>query len=214
MSKLTGPLFSLTARGTIASTLTYSAWRGVPYVRSRVIPANPQSTTQTEVRNIFAFLSETWKRAPALFQAPWSAFATGQPFTNRNEIIRRNIPALQGQADLNAFVWSPGALGGPAPLSIATTPAADQITVDFTVPTAPTGWTLAAAIAAAMFDGDAESIPFRDITAEEDTSAPYSVVLTGLTDVGIHQVGGWLRWTRPDGTTAYSTALSTQETPS
>ena len=213
MARTTGPLFSLTARGTIADTLTYSAWRGIPYVRSRVIPANPQSVAQTEVRNIFAFLSETWKRAPTLFQAPWTAFATGQPFTNRNELIKRNIQALQGDADMNDFVWSPGALGGPAPLTLVVTPGVDTLTCVVTAPTPPTGWTLQAAVAAAMFDGDAESLPFRSITAGEDVSSPFSILLTGLVDVGVHQVGAWLRWVRPDLSIAYSSALSDQSTP-
>ena len=212
MARTTGPLFSLTARGTIADTLTYSAWRGIPYVRSRVIPANPQSVAQTEVRNIFAFLSETWKRSPALFQAPWTAFATGQPFTNRNELIKRNIPALQGDANMNDFVWSPGALGGPAPLTQVITPAALQLTVDVTAPTPPTGWTLQAQISAILEDGDAEALAFRDITATEDLVAPYSIIFAGLSAATTYQVGSWLRWVRPDTTIAYSSALSGQGT--
>ena len=51
MAKTTGPLFSLTASGTVGKTITYSNWKGRPYVRRRVIPLNPMNANQEEVRN-------------------------------------------------------------------------------------------------------------------------------------------------------------------
>ena len=51
MAKVTAPLFSLEASGTIGKTVTYSRWHGRAYARRRVIPLNPQSTEQVEVRN-------------------------------------------------------------------------------------------------------------------------------------------------------------------
>lgn len=213
MAGLTGPLFSLSARGTIGQTLTYATWRGIDYVRQRVVPANPNTTGQQDVRNTFSMLMETWKRAPTLFQAPWTANATGQPFTNRNALVRENVPALQGDADMSDFVWSPGALGGPAPASITVTPGVGQLTVDITAPALPTGWTIQAGVAAALDDDDPQTTSFFTITAGEDTTSPYSVVLTGLTAGQLHRVGAWLRWTRPDSQTAYSTALTDSGTP-
>ena len=50
-------------------------------------------------------------------------------------------------------------------------------------------------------------------TYGEDLATPFSIILTGLTDVGAHQVGGWLRWTKPDGSTAYGPSLLGQATP-
>jgi hypothetical protein len=50
MAKVTGPLFSLDARNSIGKAVVYSFWNGVNYVRSRVIPANPKSDLQAEVR--------------------------------------------------------------------------------------------------------------------------------------------------------------------
>lgn len=41
---------SLDASGTIAKTLTASKWKGRNYIRQRVIPLNPQSPAQQEVR--------------------------------------------------------------------------------------------------------------------------------------------------------------------
>lgn len=51
MAKVTGPLFSLTASGSVGKTVVYSSWKGRPYVRRLVIPMNPQNVAQTEVRN-------------------------------------------------------------------------------------------------------------------------------------------------------------------
>lgn len=50
MAKVTGPLFSLDARGSVGKSIVFSFWNGANYVRSRVIPANPQSDGQAEVR--------------------------------------------------------------------------------------------------------------------------------------------------------------------
>lgn len=212
MAGLTGPLFSLSARGTIAKTITYASWRGINYARERVIPANPQTTAQTEVRNIFAMLLETWKRAPALFQTPWTAHATGQPFTNRNALIRDNMVPLQGEADMQNFVWSPGALGGLAPLTSVVTPGSGTLSFAIGAPALPTGWTIQGATAAAFQDGNPDAVSFFDITAGEDLSDPFVVLLSSLPNT-LHVVGAWLRWVRPDAQIAYSTAISGTATP-
>ena len=60
MAKTTGPLFSLEASGTVGKTVTYSHWKGRPYVRRRVIPLNPFEPDQVAARNrIRADLSQT-----------------------------------------------------------------------------------------------------------------------------------------------------------
>ena len=43
MPRLTGPLFSLDARQTLAKTIVYSAWKGLNYAGLKVIPYNPKS---------------------------------------------------------------------------------------------------------------------------------------------------------------------------
>lgn len=72
MAKTTGPLFSLTASGTVGRTITYSNWKGRPYVRRRVIPLNPQSADQQEVRNAMRAAASgiTWANVTALKTTP------------------------------------------------------------------------------------------------------------------------------------------------
>jgi len=58
MAKTTGPLFSLTASGTVGKTITYSNWKGRPYVRRRVIPLNPMLAGQMAVRNALRCIAQ------------------------------------------------------------------------------------------------------------------------------------------------------------
>lgn len=72
MAKTTGPLFSLEAHGTVGKTVTYSNWKGRPYVRRRVIPLNPFETDQVAARNRIRTLGncQTWCKATLLITTP------------------------------------------------------------------------------------------------------------------------------------------------
>jgi len=213
MGKITGPLMSLGASGTLGKTLTYSTWRGIKYVRQRVIPENPNTTGQAETRNVFKMLVAAWKLMPTLVVTPWDTFALGRPFTGRNAWIGQNIAVLRNDTDLNDMIASPGARGGLPPDSIVSASGVGTVTITFVPPAVPTGWTLVAAVGAVIKDQD-PSVAFVDVwTAGEDTAAPFdTVVLAGL-DAVLYQVFGWLQWTKPDGRTAYSVSLQTTETP-
>lgn len=50
MAKVTGPLMSLDASGTVGNTATFSKWKGRNYVRLRVTPQNPQTADQASGR--------------------------------------------------------------------------------------------------------------------------------------------------------------------
>lgn len=50
MAKLKGPLFSLSASGSIADTLTFGTWKGINFVREHVVPANPNTALQQTQR--------------------------------------------------------------------------------------------------------------------------------------------------------------------
>lgn len=51
MAKVTGPLMSLDASGTVGNTAVFSKWKGRNYVRLRVTPMNPQSQGQADSRS-------------------------------------------------------------------------------------------------------------------------------------------------------------------
>ncbi len=68
MAKVTGPLMSLDASGTVANTAVFSKWKGRNYVRLRVIPQNPQSAGQQLTRGYLAVLSKAAKAVLTAFK--------------------------------------------------------------------------------------------------------------------------------------------------
>ena len=208
MAKVTAPLLSFGASGTIAKVQTYAKWRGVPYARKHVIPANPKSTAQTLTRDIFTNFNTRWKQGGPLMRAPWDRFAVGQALVGRNSYMGKNLNLTRGDVDMAAYIGSPGAKGGlPASTLVLTTVAALGIEAVITVPAAPTGWTLTSAIATCLVDQTPE-LAVADIVQEgEDVATPFQVDFTGLTAV-TYFVQAWLKWAKPDTSIAVAVAYS------
>ena len=61
MAKVTGPLFSMSATGTIGKAVTYGTWKGKPWARVWFKPENPQSTEQTNMRTALSLLVTCWQ---------------------------------------------------------------------------------------------------------------------------------------------------------
>lgn len=212
MAKPTAPLLSFGASGTIAKTQVYASWRGRQYVRRHVIPANPRTTSQMDTRNVFSWLSSLWKEMTTDAQTPWVAFSKGKPLTDRNALNQMNVGPLRTATTLNAMVMSPGSGGGLAALTAVATPGSGQISIAVTAPTPPVGWTVTKAVGMAVRDQDPHTgTLFTTVTAEQAV-LPGNVVLTSLAHVEVYQWGLWLLWLKPDGTTAYSTAIRGQAT--
>ena len=211
MAKTVGPLLSLGARGSIAKTAVFSKWRGIPYVRQHVIPANPNSVGQQATRNVFRTMVEMWKLLPTVGVDPWDLFATGRPFLGRNAFIGQNVAAMRGEVDMDLQVGSPGAKGGIPPVSIApTTIAGGGIEVNMTEPPIPPGWGLTNGVAIVFPDQD-PAIAFVGPTTGLAIFPVGGLDFTGL-DTVPYQVRAWIEWTKPDTTTAYSVALAAQIT--
>lgn len=209
MAKLTGPLLSIGARGQVGRTLVAAEWKGQKYMRQYVIPANPRTTEQTVTRDTFRTLNSFWLVAPALARAPWTQNAVGQKYTDRNKLIAENMPAIRGEADMQNFIGSPGALGGP-PLesfTVATGTTPGGVDVTATPGTTPTGWTLEAVIFMAFPDQDPTDPFGGPIAVLEDTTSTYGGNVGGLPESTLVVVTAWPRWLRPDGRTAYGASL-------
>jgi hypothetical protein len=110
MARVTGPLFSLDASGTIANAMTFSKWKGMNYVRLRVIPANPQTASQTSQRNTLAAATSCWKHGTsidAVSKSSWNASASGTGMsgfnrytsvfirTNTQKVAPWTVPAVE-----------------------------------------------------------------------------------------------------------------------
>lgn len=211
MSKTTAPLLSFNGAGQLGKTMVYASWKGVPYVRRYVIPANPQSPDQTDTRTIFRFLSQAYANLPSIAREPWEAYAKGKPLTGRNGFMGVNTRRLRKPTvatDLTLFLGSAGALGGPPPVSITPTPGANNISYAVDVPAAPTGWSLAAAQGLILLDQDPTDEFAGYAAAIEDDTSTYALNFTGLTGTTDYAASIWLKWLKPGGAFAYSIALT------
>lgn len=112
MPRLTGPLFSLDARQTLAKTIVYSAWKGLNYARLRVIPYNPKSPAQMGVRDTLTYGVQYWRdgTVSAGDQSLWGDYAAGLNESGFNRYVRAFMKENYDQATQD-FVF----VGIPAP---------------------------------------------------------------------------------------------------
>jgi hypothetical protein len=196
MARVVAPLLSFEGSGQIAHTQVYAQWKGIPYVRRYVIPANPQSAGQSLTRNVFKWLNNVWRIAPADFAAPWTAAAAGRPLTNRNLFLSQNVGLLREETSLDGMVLSPGAKGGIA-VTPTITAGDDQITFASATPTPlPSGWTIVKMVGVAIREQDPQSGQLYTITAVSDASDPYSVVMSSLASATEYAAGAWFVYQR------------------
>jgi hypothetical protein len=77
MAKVTAPLMSLDASGTVAKTAVFSKWKGRNYVRLHVTPMNPNTTSQKVVRSKAGTIA---KAAHAVLTAKADVLKIGSEF--------------------------------------------------------------------------------------------------------------------------------------
>lgn len=214
MAKVTGPLLSLGASGSIAKTIVVSKWRGKTYIRQHVIPANPKTTGQLMTRTVFKLLTQMWKLSGPFQIAPWNLFAKGRPFLGLNAHLGQNLKVLRAEADMNFFIGSPAAKGGLAPETVVATTGVGSGEVKATVvaPTPPTGWTLVGARAVAFPNQDPELDFIGPIIEGEDVTDPFEITLAGLPVATDCQVSAWLEWTKENGDQAFGVSITDQAT--
>ena len=84
-------MLSFTASGTLADTVTFSKWKGRPYVRTRVIPKNPRSDSQTGMRQMMEFLTRSWSSVSSSNQATWESLAESLQVSPFNAFVGKNM---------------------------------------------------------------------------------------------------------------------------
>jgi hypothetical protein len=195
------------ASGAIGQSHIYADWKGIPYARQYVIPANPKTTPQTKTRNAFRWLQDFYRHLGPGGLEPWDLFAAGRPFIPRNGLTKANLSNLRLAVNLAGLIASSGARGGPAmdDFVAGTGAPGGNITWTITPGVLPAGWTVARGIALTTVNADPQ-VAF-DGSYEEQVVAnpgPYTGILTGLTPATTHAVCGFLIYERPDATLAAS----------
>lgn len=95
MAKVTGPLLSLTARGSVAKTITFSVWKGVAYVRQLVIPTYSNTFKQQAVRDLMTQATQAWRAnsvitpttIDATYKSAFDTAAAGSAYSGFNLFI-------------------------------------------------------------------------------------------------------------------------------
>jgi len=213
MARLTAPLLSLGASGSIAKSLVFANWKGINYARVHVIPENPNTVDQQEVRGVFATLAEMYKRMPTGARVPWIAAVRGLALTARNRHVQANLAALKGQAVLDDLVMSIASGQAIAPDAALAVDGADgTVTWTCIAPTAPVGYTLVGVSGVACLDGDPSPVLVRPTYFGTIAAAPWAGVIDVPAD-GDYQVGLFAIWERDaDGQLFYSEAVRNQVT--
>jgi hypothetical protein len=94
MTRVTAPLLSLDASGAFADTIVASKWKGINYMRLRVIPENPQTAPQVAIRTVLRHGVEKWRDAsyvPASSKNAWETYAAGTGMSGFNRWMRYYI---------------------------------------------------------------------------------------------------------------------------
>lgn len=99
MAKVTGPLMSLDASGTVAGTITFSRWKGINYVRQRVIPTYSNTFKQAAIRNLITDASQAWKAGAtvgtvvlnATYKAAFDAAAAGMAMSGFDLFVKNSV---------------------------------------------------------------------------------------------------------------------------
>lgn len=143
MVKVRAPALSLEASGSIAGAITFAKWKGRPYARALVKPANPKSGGQVGIRQMFKFLSQQWQNVSAGNQATWETKADQQVVSPFNAYMGYNqfrwadflAPTMHDPEDT---------ADTPATIGVTTAVAGVRsITVTAPITTAADGWGVA-----------------------------------------------------------------------
>lgn len=91
MARVTGALFSMDASGQIGKALVYSKWKGRGYVREYVIPENPQTAKQVNVRTAFDLLVAEYQGEGNPLKLEFETYAKPFAMSGFNKYVARGM---------------------------------------------------------------------------------------------------------------------------
>ena len=113
MARVSGPLFSMSASGTIGKALTYGAWKGIAWVRTWFSPANPQSAQQVNVRTAMTLIVAYWGTLSDEYKALFNTFAEGTGMSGYNQLCKRALDAYITDHGVDIVVTAVSVVGDP-----------------------------------------------------------------------------------------------------
>lgn len=198
MALVNGPLFSLDASGTIGDAITFSKWKGRPYVRERVIPSNPKTGAQVGRRAMFSFLCGAWAALDAAEKATWQDIADALVASPFNAYVSENMKSWHNF--ISPTQETPAAAANNGSDNVLTAAAWEENRIKMTI----SGAALSEAWGIAIF---------ASLTGTYDPSVGNCILVLPDTTIAEH----FVYWTPPSVTTWYLDTVTfgddgTQET--
>jgi len=162
----------------------FSKWKGINYIRSRVIPSNPKTPSQISVREALARLVALWQRPMFYEKTNLDWWAKGKSISGFNEWIGANVQAEREFAPL--VLCRNNGYDALSVFSAATGSGEGEIDITFAETPVPTGSKLS--ILARVEDS---SVWAKVATYNEGTTSPQTI--NGLVGATNHLVYGYLR---------------------
>jgi hypothetical protein len=107
MAQTTGPLFSMSAQGTIGNALTFQSWKGRNTTRQRPVPANPKTIAQRQARTWIMILNAIWRQVSDANREGWQAQADQGQYTKFNAFNSVNLNRrTNGLYPLASPIWT------------------------------------------------------------------------------------------------------------
>ncbi len=91
MAKVTGPLFSMSASGSVGKAITYGIWKGRPWVRVHFTPENPKTAAQVNVRLAMTLLVAEWQKQHISVKTFWDTYADQFNMSGFNQFVKRGM---------------------------------------------------------------------------------------------------------------------------
>jgi hypothetical protein len=116
MARVTGALFSMDASGQIGKALVFSKWKGRAYCREYVVPENPETANQMNVREAFTLLIVSYQGEAAPYKLEWETYAKPFAMSGFNKYVGRGM---------DQYVDQIGTATQPVSVSVTGTPPAE-----------------------------------------------------------------------------------------
>jgi len=90
-ARVSGPLFSMDASGSVGKAITFGKWKGRPWVRVHFTPQNPKTEKQVNVRAAMALLVLGWQANDDAFHDYWDSVADQFNYSGFNHYIKKGM---------------------------------------------------------------------------------------------------------------------------
>jgi len=124
MARVSGPLMSMSASGTVGKAMTFGKWKGRPWVREWFTPENPKTTKQVNIRTALTLMIALWQTQTAEDMAKWDAYADPFKMAGVNKFVSRGMKAYIDQLTVDVTPLSVTVTGDPPAETFTWTPVA------------------------------------------------------------------------------------------